>query len=251
MPPPGSGRHPQSTPCAAFRERLPASKQSPSLRLSPQPAPFDKGAKPTRGCLRRRNFPVCRRGFSCSVGRAFTPAAPRQFQNWNVPAAAGCGGMGHPALRSFYMLRAHRQNRCAPAVGRRGGIYPSRGRSRRRKVCGRGVPLPYMPSGNDRPPGVFAPPWGAAGWGIPPYGRFICSAHTGKTAARRTFAGLPPPCAFSPRPGCGNRIIELRVKSLELRYGTRPGGRDQNTAATFPPYFLSRPQGGDPPNLNS
>ena len=105
-------------PCAAFRERLPASKQSPSLRLSPQPAPFDKGAKPTRGCSRRRNFPVCRRGFPCPVGRAFTPAAPRQFQNWNVPAAAGCGGMGHPALRSFYMLRAHRRNRCAPDVCR-------------------------------------------------------------------------------------------------------------------------------------
>ena len=28
-------------------------------------------------------------------------------------------------------------------------------------------------------------------------------------------------------------------------------GRDQNTAIKFLLYFLSRPQGGDPPNLNS
>ena len=28
-------------------------------------------------------------------------------------------------------------------------------------------------------------------------------------------------------------------------------GRDQNTAARFLSHFLSRPQGGDPPNLNS
>ena len=46
------------------------------------------------GCSRCCNFPVRRRVFPGSVGRAFTPAAPRQFQNWNVRAAAGSGGMG-------------------------------------------------------------------------------------------------------------------------------------------------------------
>ena len=44
MPPPEAAATRKVPPCAAFRERLPAFKQSPSLRLSPQPAPFDKGA---------------------------------------------------------------------------------------------------------------------------------------------------------------------------------------------------------------
>ena len=51
------------------------------------------GPWPSREPLRRRNFPVYRRVFPGSVGRAFTPAAPRQFQNGNVRAAAGSGGM--------------------------------------------------------------------------------------------------------------------------------------------------------------
>ena len=37
-----------------FRERQLAGGQSPSLRLMPQPAPFDKGAKSTRKRSRRR-----------------------------------------------------------------------------------------------------------------------------------------------------------------------------------------------------
>ena len=37
-----------------FRERQLAGGQSPSLRLTPQPAPFDKGAKSTRKRSRRR-----------------------------------------------------------------------------------------------------------------------------------------------------------------------------------------------------
>ena len=36
------------------------------------------------------------------------------------------------------------------------GIGPYMGCSRRRGVCGRGMPLPYMPSGNDRPNGIAA-----------------------------------------------------------------------------------------------
>ena len=51
------------------------------------------GPWPSREPPRRRNFPVYRRVFRGSVGRAFTPAAPRQFQNRNVRAAAGSGGM--------------------------------------------------------------------------------------------------------------------------------------------------------------
>ena len=146
------------------------------------------------------------------------------------------------------------------AVGRRGGIYPSRGCSRCGGGCGRGMPLPYMPSGNDRPhgkagcppggkpivgtdsisargvrgaaglPGTMrassptgvcyntkvvvsrlaaGPPWvvGGGGYpsrgrlrrsgvrrdeGIPPYGRFIGSAYTGKAACfRRGIRGFP------------------------------------------------------------
>ena len=85
------------------------------------------GPWPSREPLRRRNFPVYRRVFPGSVGRAFTPAAPRQFQNRNVRAAAGSGGM-----------RASRPTaaRVAAAVPvgpkhkfiRRGGIYCARRR---------------------------------------------------------------------------------------------------------------------------
>ena len=157
MPPPEAAATRKVPPCAAFRERLPASKQSPSLRLSPQPAPFDKGAKPTRGRSRRRK--VCGRGVPLpympsgndrppgafappwGAGRCkhrplhrFAVTRGSWFPGWlqhlprfvgeghgppaGVRAAAGCGGMGHPALRSFYMFRAHRQNRCAPDVCR-------------------------------------------------------------------------------------------------------------------------------------
>ena len=100
-------------------------------------------------------------------------------------------------------------------------------------------------------PRAFPPPRGAAGWGIPPYVRFICCAHTGKTAARppsavgegfippagvraaarfaggacpalRAFqqrpaypAGLPLPALFPRGPAAATVIIELRVESLE------------------------------------
>ena len=90
------------------------------------------GPWPSREPLRRRNFPVCRRVFPGSVGRAFTPAAPRQFQNWNVRAAAGSGGMGHPALRPPGWRRPSRLAQNIKFV-RRGGIYPARGTLRCRK----------------------------------------------------------------------------------------------------------------------
>ena len=47
---------------------------------------------PTRG-TRRCRVPGSPRGSPRPVGRAFTPAAPRQFQNRNVRPAAGPGGM--------------------------------------------------------------------------------------------------------------------------------------------------------------
>ena len=97
-----------------------------------------------------------------------------------------------------------------PAVGRRGGIYPSRGRLRRRGVrrdegippygrfmgsayagkaacfrrgiCGRGMPLPYMPSGNDRPHGKA---------GCPPGGKPIVGADSISARGVCGAAGLP------------------------------------------------------------
>ena len=96
------------------------------------------------------------------------------------------------------------------AVVRRGGIYPSRGRSRRRRVrrdegippyghfigsaytgksacfqrgiCGRGMPLPYMPSGNDRPHGKA---------GCPPGGKPIVGADSISARGVCGAAGLP------------------------------------------------------------
>ena len=166
MPPPEAAATRKVPPCAAFRERLPASKQSPSLRLSPQPAPFDKGAKPTRGC------------------------------------------------------------------------------SRRRKLCGRGVPLPYMPSGNDRPPGVFAPPWGAGRCKPRPLHRFAVTRGS-------WFPGwlqhLPPFCRGGPWPSreCSRRrgvrrdgasrptfvLYVARTPAKPLRAGRLPGSP--------PPYAFS------------
>ena len=96
-----------------------------------------------------------------------------------------------------------------PAVGRRGGIYPSRGRCGggvrrdegippygrfigsaytgkaacfRRGICGRGMPLPYMPSGNDRPHGKA---------GCPPGGKPIVGADSISARGVCGAAGLP------------------------------------------------------------
>ena len=110
-----------------------------------------------------------------------------------------------------------------PAVGRRGGIYPSRRCSRcdgvrrdegippygrfigfayagkaacfRRGNCGRGMPLPYMPSGNDRPHGKA---------GCPPGGKPIVGADSISARGVRGAAGLPGTMrASSPTGGCG------------------------------------------------
>ena len=64
-----------------------------------------------------------------------------------------------------------------PAVGRRGGIYPSRGRLRRRGVR------------RDE--------------GIPPYGRFIGSAYTGKAACFRREEPIVGADSISARGVCG------------------------------------------------
>ena len=112
------------------------------------------GPWPSRGSPRRRNFPVYRRVFPGSVGRAFTPAAPRQFQNRNIHAAAGCGGMGHPALRPPGWRRPSRLAQNIKLI-RRGGIYCAR---RRVSEANRRAAAALRP---EIPPGTFAPPRGS------------------------------------------------------------------------------------------
>ncbi len=132
------------------------------------------GIYPSRGCLRRRGV---RRDEGIPPYGRFIGSA--------YAGKAACFRRG---VRGFPVGRG-------PAVGRRGGIYPSRGCSRRRGVrrdegippyghfigsaytgksacfrrgvCGRGMPLPYMPSGNDRPHGKA---------GCPPGGKPIVGA---------------------------------------------------------------------------
>ena len=124
------------------------------------------------------------------------------------------GGCGFPVGR-------------APAVVRRGGIYPSRGRLRRRGVrrdegippygrfigsayagkaayfrrgvCGRGMPLPYMRSGNDRPHGKA---------GCPPGGKPIVGADSISARGVCGAAGLPGTMqASSPTGVCYNTEV--------------------------------------------
>ena len=131
-------------------------------------------------------------------------------------ASSPTGGLRHRRVRIFPVGRG-------PAVGRRGGIYPSRGRLRRRGVrrdegippyghfigsaytgksacfrrgiCGRGMPLPYTPSGNDRPHGKA---------GYPPGGKPIVGADSISARGVRGAAGLPGTMrASSPTGGCG------------------------------------------------
>ena len=108
-------------PCAAVRSGGMRASRPTSARVAAA-FPFGRtfaavcrgGPWPSRGALRRRKHPgtmqassptwVCngrgdcifpggRRVCSGPVGRAFTPAAPRQFQNRGVRAAAKPGGM--------------------------------------------------------------------------------------------------------------------------------------------------------------
>ena len=88
----------------------------------------------------------------------------------------------------------------ALAVDRRGGIYPARGTLRRRRVPGTMRASSPTEVCNDAKvvlsrlaaafsvgcrggfhirPRAFAPPWGPAGWGIPPYGRPDRRGHSG------------------------------------------------------------------------
>ena len=103
MPPPEAAATRKVPPCAVFRERLPASKQSPSLRLSPQPAPFDKGAKPTRGRSRRRG--ARRDGASRPTVVLYVPRTPAK------PLRAFRQRPAHPALFPPRPGRGNRYNR--------------------------------------------------------------------------------------------------------------------------------------------
>ena len=96
---------------AAFRGRaIPRSPLSPPLNKGPVRVRGGAAFAVDRGVCAAAGFPgrtmcaptqgtqrgwVCGwpRGFPRPVGRAFTPAAPRQFQNRNVRPAAGPGGM--------------------------------------------------------------------------------------------------------------------------------------------------------------
>ena len=154
---------------AARRGRRIAPPRNAAPRKRPPPAKYPPAQPFGNGCRLLNNPPVC----------GFRRSQPPLTRGPNQPA--GSGGMGHPALRVIYVARRIGVSRCAPAVGRRGGIYPSRGCSRRRKVCGRGMPRPA------RLPATPGPP-------------------------RRA----PPALRFFPRgPAAATVIIELRVESLE------------------------------------
>ena len=91
--------------------------------------------------------------------------------------------------------------------------------SRRHGVCGRGMPLPYMPSGNDRPNGIAAatranvgrdaliPPHPAAGQGSAgginpaPTGKFCVSGKPGATMFAPVCRGGPWPSRRGTRQG--------------------------------------------------
>ena len=169
------------------------------------------GIYPSRGRLRRRGV---RRDegippYGRFIGSAYT-------------GKAACFRRG---VRGFPVGRG-------PAVVRRGGIYPSRGCSRRggvrrdegippyghfigsaytgksacfrRGVCGRGIPLPYMPSGNDRPHGKA---------GCPPGGKPIVGADSISARGVRGAVGLPGTMrASSPTGVC--YIAEVVVSRL-------------------------------------
>ena len=108
--------------------------------------------------------------------RFVSPGWPRRFPRFvgegHGPPVGVCGGAGFAVSRLAAGL----------AVVRRGGIYPSRGCSWRRGGCGRGMPLPYMPSGNDQPHGKA---------GYPPGGKPIVGADSISTRGVCGAARLP------------------------------------------------------------
>ena len=86
-----------------------------------------------RGTPRRRGVPGWLPRSSHSVGRAFTPAAHWQFQNRALPRREHPREVHGPPLRTGTDATAIRLARNIKFI-RRGGIYPARGRSRRRRV---------------------------------------------------------------------------------------------------------------------
>ena len=157
----------------------------------------------------------------------------------------------------------------------RGGPWPSRGGTRqgrpgrygtgpymgclrRRGVCGRGMPLPYMPSGNDRPNGIataaranvgrdaLIPP-GPAAAGMFPVLNFNGAAGVnarptdrGNTAATRenTIPAVHRRGGFHIRPVCGGAGFRGRDKSRPygqiLRFG--PPKRPRQHAPLIPHF---------------
>ena len=145
-----------------------------------------------------------------------------------IPPAGVCAGARFPGrckhrpLHWFAVSQGLLFSRLAATFipVRRGGIYPSRGRLRRRGVrrdegippyghfigsaytgksacfqrgiCGRGMPLPYTPSGNDRPHGKA---------GCPPGGKPIVGADSISARGVRGGAGFPGRCKHRPLHG--------------------------------------------------
>ena len=120
------------------------------------------------------------------IGSAYTGKAAcfrRVVGADSISARGVCGGAGRDdaSIVPYRGLLSHRV--CGfpvgrgPAVGRRGGIYPSRGCLRRRRVR------------RDE--------------GIPPYGRFIGSAYTGKAACFRREERHVGADSISARGVCG------------------------------------------------
>ena len=122
-----------------------------------------QASSPTEVCCNAGpRFSGSPRGLPRPVGRAFTPAAPRRFQNRNVHPVAGCGGMraSRPTNaravaavlfgRSFSVVcrggppQALRRSGLARNIKfiRRGGIYPTRGCLPRHRVPGRTMCAP-------------------------------------------------------------------------------------------------------------
>ena len=114
-------------------------------------------------------------------------------------------------------------SRGGPRQGRPGryGIGPYMGCLRRRRVCGRGMPLPYMPSGNDRPNGIATADRANVGRDalIPPH----------PAAARGSAGGINPAptgkFCVSDKPSGWDVCPGLQGRGMPLPY--MPSGNDR------------------------